>query len=496
MSIGFQDCKVFIHSVDAQASAAGGIILQVIGEMSNRGEGWRKFVQTFFLAEQPNGYFVLNDIFRFLKEEAVDSEDGSDAGDRETQAQAPAAAPAPPTEQPVAEPAPTPVNIPTPAAPIPPPVHVEVQPEPAPVPEVAAPVTVAEPEKPQPNGVHPVEPEKTNLVDAAPVPAASPTPEPEPATATTVVEPTPEPEQPAPPQATVVESLAQPSPKPSPVPATRVLTPAPAQTPPVSFPTQAKPQAGPSPANSTSSNNTPPAPKTWANLAASNSKKWGPAVAQESRGTSEAVATPSPPASGAQTPVSASGAQQHPQGATPGRGPAHGPRDHREPHPAYQAAMAVTTPQVFVKVHMISKRANSPFFTDVCSSQGVTEPISNQMLQKTLTDRFGALKDLEVVRGKACAFLEFLSLDSAKRAIVASLPLAQGGEGGVRVDVGADIGQLRITVETKKERGERPPPRPRTNGPGGQTGGERGGFRGGRGGGRGRGGGAPSGKAV
>ncbi|KAJ2927995.1 hypothetical protein H1R20_g9097, partial [Candolleomyces eurysporus] len=71
-SIGFQDCKVFIHSVDAQSSANGGIVIQVIGEMSNRNEPWRKFVQTFFLAEQPNGYFVLNDIFRFLKEESVE----------------------------------------------------------------------------------------------------------------------------------------------------------------------------------------------------------------------------------------------------------------------------------------------------------------------------------------------------------------------------------------------------------------------------------------
>ena len=70
-SIGFQDCKVFIHSVDAQSSANGGIIIQVIGEMSNKGDDWRKFVQTFFLAEQHNGYFVLNDIFRFLKEESV-----------------------------------------------------------------------------------------------------------------------------------------------------------------------------------------------------------------------------------------------------------------------------------------------------------------------------------------------------------------------------------------------------------------------------------------
>ena len=78
-SIGFQDCKVFIHSVDAQSSANGGIIIQVIGEMSNKGEAWKKFVQTFFLAEQPNGYFVLNDIFRFLKEESVEDGDEPEA---------------------------------------------------------------------------------------------------------------------------------------------------------------------------------------------------------------------------------------------------------------------------------------------------------------------------------------------------------------------------------------------------------------------------------
>lgn len=28
----------------------------------------RKFTQTFFLAPQDNGYFVLNDVFRYVKE--------------------------------------------------------------------------------------------------------------------------------------------------------------------------------------------------------------------------------------------------------------------------------------------------------------------------------------------------------------------------------------------------------------------------------------------
>ena len=66
LALGYENCKVFINSVDAQSSSQNGIIIQVVGEMSNKGEPWKKFVQTFFLAEQPNGYFVLNDIFRWV----------------------------------------------------------------------------------------------------------------------------------------------------------------------------------------------------------------------------------------------------------------------------------------------------------------------------------------------------------------------------------------------------------------------------------------------
>ncbi|KAK9712598.1 hypothetical protein K7432_007041 [Basidiobolus ranarum] len=50
-------------------------MIQVLGEMSNKGGPSQKFAQTFFLAEQPNGYFVLNDIFRFLKEEVEEELD-------------------------------------------------------------------------------------------------------------------------------------------------------------------------------------------------------------------------------------------------------------------------------------------------------------------------------------------------------------------------------------------------------------------------------------
>ena len=47
--------------------------------MSNDGNPNRKFSQTFFLAEQPNGYFVLNDIFRYLKDDDdIEEGDGYD----------------------------------------------------------------------------------------------------------------------------------------------------------------------------------------------------------------------------------------------------------------------------------------------------------------------------------------------------------------------------------------------------------------------------------
>jgi hypothetical protein len=67
-----------LSSVDSLASSGGGIVIQVLGELSNRDEPSQKFAETFFLAEQPNGYFVLNDIFRYLKEDVESDYDGTD----------------------------------------------------------------------------------------------------------------------------------------------------------------------------------------------------------------------------------------------------------------------------------------------------------------------------------------------------------------------------------------------------------------------------------
>ncbi|KAJ4293271.1 hypothetical protein N0V90_008553 [Kalmusia sp. IMI 367209] len=70
----FQDTKVRVTNVDSQGSDAN-IVIQVIGEISNKSQPHKRFVQTFVLAEQTNGYFVLNDIFRYLAEEPEEEEE-------------------------------------------------------------------------------------------------------------------------------------------------------------------------------------------------------------------------------------------------------------------------------------------------------------------------------------------------------------------------------------------------------------------------------------
>ncbi|KAG9126617.1 hypothetical protein FRC07_002767 [Ceratobasidium sp. 392] len=440
LSIGFQDCKVFIHSVDAQSSAAGGIIIQVIGEMSNAGEAWRKFAQTFFLAEQPNGYFVLNDIFRYLKEES----NADDEAEEEAEATPNGEAVAP-------EPVPAPqlhdvVEVPP------------AQPEPEPVAPAPAPQDPPAPEEPEPeptvNGTHaeeskPLEPatETTQLPSPSPEPEAQPAEEPTPVELTPAREQTP---APAPPPASA------PAAAPAPAPVEKPQPPAPSAP-----PTAAAPAPAPAPA----------APKTWANLAAANSSKWGQ-VSADARGVSTPVKPAAPPPKPAAAPP--------PRKEEP-------PLDTSNLSPQAQAALAVTTPQCFVKLNDWV-RDNGPGTPTTSNA----ESVSPAALREVLTSRFGAIKELEVVRSKACAFLEFQTVDSARRAILASLPNNLGGEGGIRI--GEDTATERaprITVEMRKERGDRPMPNraPRTGGGPDQRGSS---FRGrGRGRGEGTRGGAP-----
>ncbi|KAG2229010.1 hypothetical protein INT48_008683 [Thamnidium elegans] len=66
--LDFDNCKVLVTQVDSQVSANEGVLISVLGEITNKDQPSQKFTETFFLAPQPNGYYVLNNIFRFLKD--------------------------------------------------------------------------------------------------------------------------------------------------------------------------------------------------------------------------------------------------------------------------------------------------------------------------------------------------------------------------------------------------------------------------------------------
>ncbi|KAG0224232.1 hypothetical protein BGW41_005179 [Actinomortierella wolfii] len=103
MELDFQDCKVRVKNIDSLSSLNGGIIIQVIGEMSNKGAPSQKFLQTFFLAEQPKGYYVLNDIFRFIEDDAYVGEYEEEYQEEATQEAEPEVQTVVPASEPVAE---------------------------------------------------------------------------------------------------------------------------------------------------------------------------------------------------------------------------------------------------------------------------------------------------------------------------------------------------------------------------------------------------------
>lgn len=65
MSLNFT--AIEIKTINSLDSWNGGVLVVVSGLVKTRDfSGRRNFVQTFFLAPQDKGYFVLNDIFQFL----------------------------------------------------------------------------------------------------------------------------------------------------------------------------------------------------------------------------------------------------------------------------------------------------------------------------------------------------------------------------------------------------------------------------------------------
>ncbi|XP_078532173.1 ras GTPase-activating protein-binding protein 2 isoform X2 [Lissotriton helveticus] len=77
MSLQFSECHTKIRHVDAHATLSDGVVVQVMGELSNGGQPMRRFMQTFVLAPEgsvPNKFYVHNDIFRYEDEVFGDSE--------------------------------------------------------------------------------------------------------------------------------------------------------------------------------------------------------------------------------------------------------------------------------------------------------------------------------------------------------------------------------------------------------------------------------------
>ncbi|VFQ86315.1 unnamed protein product [Cuscuta campestris] len=68
LSLHYEDLRAEIKSIDAQESFNGGVSLLVTGYLTDKDNEIRNFAQSFFLAPQDqNGFFVLNDMFRYVE---------------------------------------------------------------------------------------------------------------------------------------------------------------------------------------------------------------------------------------------------------------------------------------------------------------------------------------------------------------------------------------------------------------------------------------------
>ncbi|XP_059293860.1 nuclear transport factor 2-like [Lycium ferocissimum] len=72
-SLGYKNYKAEIKSADAQQSYKDGVIVLVTGCLTGKDNMRKRFTQTFFLAPQDKGYFVLNDVLRYVEETETDN---------------------------------------------------------------------------------------------------------------------------------------------------------------------------------------------------------------------------------------------------------------------------------------------------------------------------------------------------------------------------------------------------------------------------------------
>ncbi|KAL2523026.1 Nuclear transport factor 2 (NTF2) family protein with RNA binding (RRM-RBD-RNP motif) domain [Forsythia ovata] len=79
-SLDYKNYKAEIKTADAQNSYEGGVIVLVTGYLTGKDNLRKKFTQTFFLAPQDKGYYVLNDVFRYVGESESDATAGEIIG--------------------------------------------------------------------------------------------------------------------------------------------------------------------------------------------------------------------------------------------------------------------------------------------------------------------------------------------------------------------------------------------------------------------------------
>ena len=66
-SHNYGDNKFEIKSVDAQESLEGAVKVIVIGYLTGKDKTSKIFIHSFLLAPFDNGYFVRNDMFRYIE---------------------------------------------------------------------------------------------------------------------------------------------------------------------------------------------------------------------------------------------------------------------------------------------------------------------------------------------------------------------------------------------------------------------------------------------
>ncbi|KJX98527.1 ntf2 and rrm domain-containing protein [Zymoseptoria brevis] len=385
--LDFHDCKVRVTNVDSQASDSH-IVIQVIGEISNRSQPHKKFTQTFVLATQTNGYFVLNDIFRYLVEE-------------EDEAEVEAAAPAPAEEvQQVSGTEKSESKRKSMQA------EAELKTlissaEPAVIEQAAKRVDKELEEKavkpaedaPKVNGNHVAE-EESKAVEETPAPVEE-TKE-EPVAETTKTVPVEE------------EKIEQEKPKdPEPTPA---ISPVAKKAAP------AQPAQAPKPA-------APAAPKTWAQLASARSAVAMPAIPTSAAATTGAAPRAAPAAAKVATPAAPSSASTTPSApAAPAAQSTPAQRQDTSGSDSQDEWTAVGHSR------QQSRQVNAPQ-QDQPQHRGYIKNVQDNVNAeelRSILQKFGDVLYLDIARQKNCAFVDFKTAEGYNKAT--ATPFELGGE--------------------------------------------------------------------